>query len=114
MFICRRKGRDRPRREAQGVSTAGRRADTVEANHKLGFKADMRDYMVGLQILKDLGLSKVRLPTNNPKKTDAAVFSGVDSSGRAGSDHRPAGRTRARYMATKRTRWGTPFRRPGG
>ena len=52
--------------------------DTVEANHKLGFKADMRDYMVGLQILKDLGLSKVRLLTNNPKKTESFVYSGVD------------------------------------
>lgn len=52
--------------------------DTVEANHKLGFKADMRDYMVGLQILKDLGLSKVRLLTNNPKKTESFVYSGVN------------------------------------
>lgn len=52
--------------------------DTVEANHRLGYKADMRDYMVGLQILKDLGLTQVRLLTNNPKKTDAFVYSGVD------------------------------------
>ena len=52
--------------------------DTVEANHKLGYKADMRDYMVGLQILKDLGLSEVRLLTNNPKKTNAFVYSGVE------------------------------------
>jgi 3,4-dihydroxy 2-butanone 4-phosphate synthase/GTP cyclohydrolase II len=52
--------------------------DTVDANLALGYRADERDYGVGLQILQDLGLKKVRLLTNNPKKTDAFVLHGYD------------------------------------
>jgi len=52
--------------------------DTVEANNALGHKADVRDYGVGIQILKDLGLQNVRLLTNNPKKTEAFNLRGFD------------------------------------
>jgi 3,4-dihydroxy 2-butanone 4-phosphate synthase/GTP cyclohydrolase II len=81
--------------------------DTVEANHALGFKADMRDYGVGIQILKDLGLSKVRLLTNNPKKTDAFIYGGfnleiVDQVPLVS----PANPHNAAYLATKRDKLG--------
>lgn len=82
-------------------------ADTVEANHKLGFKADMRDYMVGLQILKDLGLSKIRLLTNNPKKTDAFVYAGVNLQVTEQVPIiAPPQAEREQYMATKRDKMG--------
>ena len=81
--------------------------DTVEANHALGFKADVRDYGVGIQILKDLGLSKVRLLTNNPKKTSAFIYDGfnlevVDQVPIVA----PTNPHNARYLATKRDKLG--------
>jgi 3,4-dihydroxy 2-butanone 4-phosphate synthase / GTP cyclohydrolase II len=81
--------------------------DTVEANLALGFKADTRDYGVGIQLLKDLGLSKVRLLTNNPKKTDAFIYGGFDLEV---VDQvpilPPVHEHNARYMATKREKLG--------
>lgn len=82
-------------------------ADTVEANHKLGFKADQRDYMVGLQILKDLGLSRIRLLTNNPKKRESFVSSAM---GLEVVEQvpiiAPPEPTREKYLATKREKMG--------
>jgi len=52
--------------------------DTVEANIKLGFKMDQRDYGVGAQILRDLGISKMRLMTNNPKKRAGLIGYGLE------------------------------------
>ena len=81
--------------------------DTVEANHKLGFKADMRDYGVGIQILKDLGLHDIRLLTNNPKKTEAFNLRGFDLTV---VDQVPIisqpNEHNATYLATKRDKMG--------
>ena len=81
--------------------------DTVEANHALGFKADMRDYGVGLQILKDLGLQQLRLLTNNPKKLEAFNLQGYDV---AVIDQVPivasSNEHNERYLETKREKMG--------
>ena len=86
--------------------------DTVEANLALGYKADPRDYGVGIQLLKDLGLTKVRLLTNNPKKTDAFILGGFDLEV---VDQipivPPINEHNADYLATKRDKMG--HRLPG-
>jgi 3,4-dihydroxy 2-butanone 4-phosphate synthase/GTP cyclohydrolase II len=81
--------------------------DTVEANLALGYKADTRDYGVCIQLLKDLGLRKVRLLTNNPKTTDAFIYGGFDLEV---VDQipimPPMNEHNARYLATKRDKLG--------
>jgi GTP cyclohydrolase II len=52
-------------------------ADTVEANHQLGFPADAREYGLAVHLLRELGLCRIRLMTNNPAKLDALVKDGV-------------------------------------
>jgi 3,4-dihydroxy 2-butanone 4-phosphate synthase/GTP cyclohydrolase II len=84
--------------------------DTVEANLALGYKADSRDYGVGIQILKDLGLRRVRLLTNNPKKTDAFIYGGFELEV---VDQvpilPPVNEFNERYLATKREKLGHRF-----
>ncbi len=53
-------------------------ADTVEANHQLGFPADAREYSLAVELLRKLGLCRIRLMTNNPRKLDALVADGVE------------------------------------
>jgi 3,4-dihydroxy 2-butanone 4-phosphate synthase/GTP cyclohydrolase II len=81
--------------------------DTVEANLALGYQADPRDYGVGIQILKDLGLTQVQLLTNNPKKTDAFIYDGFDLRVVNQIPIRPpANEHNAAYLATKREKMG--------
>ena len=87
--------------------------DTVEANHKLGFKADSRDYGIGLQLLKDLGLSSVRLLTNNPQKINA--FPGFDLNVvEQVPIIAPPEKQREKYLETKREKLGHKLPRPKG
>ncbi|MEI7677902.1 MAG: GTP cyclohydrolase II [Betaproteobacteria bacterium] len=79
--------------------------DTVEANHALGFAADMRDFKTGAHILFDLGARKVRLITNNPEKVKALEDYGLTVSERVAIDIAPREANR-RYLDTKRSKFG--------
>ena len=79
--------------------------DTVEANEKLGFPVDLRDYGLGAQILVDLGVKKIRLLTNNPRKVVGLEGYGLEIVEQIPirSDANPHN---VKYLATKRTRMG--------
>lgn len=79
--------------------------DTVEANEKLGFRADLRDYGIGAQILRDLGVGKMRLMTNNPKKVVGLHGYGLEIVERVPLEAEPHD-VNEKYLKTKRDKLG--------
>jgi 3,4-dihydroxy 2-butanone 4-phosphate synthase/GTP cyclohydrolase II len=79
--------------------------DTIEANEELGFEADLRDYGVGAQIIRDLGIKKIQLLTNNPKKIVGLEGYGLEITERVSIEIEPQP-DNLKYLSTKKERMG--------
>jgi len=79
--------------------------DTVEANEALGHKADLRDYGIGAQILVDLGIKKIKLLTNNPRKIVGLEGYGLEVSERVALEIKPTEQN-YKYLKTKKEKLG--------
>jgi 3,4-dihydroxy 2-butanone 4-phosphate synthase/GTP cyclohydrolase II len=86
--------------------------DTVDANLKLGLPADLRDYGIGAQILVDLGLSSIRILTNNPKKISGLAGYGLSVTDQIPIEHVPNPHNEA-YLRAKRDRLGHTLHHQG-
>ncbi len=102
------------RQEGRGIGLEGKLKayelqdkgkDTVEANIALGFKADLRDYGVGAQILRDLGIRKIKLLTNNPKKIVGLEGYGLAVVGRVPIEMHPHAKN-IHYLKVKKNKLG--------
>jgi 3,4-dihydroxy 2-butanone 4-phosphate synthase/GTP cyclohydrolase II len=91
---------------AYALQDAGR--DTVQANEELGFKPDLRDYGIGAQILAHLGIERMRLMTNNPRKIVGLEGYGLKVVDRVAVKVRP-GKYNAHYLRTKHEKLGHFF-----
>ncbi len=80
--------------------------DTVEANESLGFKADHRDYGIGAQMLCDLGVNRIRLMTNNPKKFIGLKGFGIDLVERVPLEIAPTDHITQKYLKAKKEKMG--------
>jgi GTP cyclohydrolase II len=89
--------------EAYELQDAG--LDTVEANHALGFNADCRDFSLPAAILRDLGIKRVRLLSNNPRKASALAKNGIELVIQLSCEAAPNPHSFA-YMRTKKERMG--------